>query len=70
MRYRLSTLLILLGIAPPVIWLLAALAGSPRSSFPELNDPIMLIGALGWLVLFTRFVLLRPSASRDDERPM
>lgn len=69
MRYRLSTLLILLGIAPPVIWLLVAMAGSPNSSFPELNDPIMLIGALGWLALFARFVLLRPPASRQDERP-
>jgi hypothetical protein len=70
MRYRLSTVLILLGIAPPVIWLLAALAGSPRSSFPELNDPIMLIAALGWLALFTRFVLFRQVASRQGERPL
>jgi hypothetical protein len=68
MRYRLSTLLILLGIAPPLIWLAAALAGSPRSSFPELNDPIMVIGALGWVVLFARFVLLKRREPRPANR--
>ena len=61
MQYRLRTLLLLLGIVPPAIGLVAAIFGDPALRW-QLNDPILLIGACAWLFAYARLVLLRPPA--------
>jgi hypothetical protein len=64
MQFRLRTLLVVLALAPPFIWLLAKTL-SQGNPLVELNDPVLIIGVICWPLLFTRFVLLR----RNVENP-
>ena len=59
MRYRLRTLLVLLGILPPVIALVASYVARTRFDL-ETADPVLLVGVIAWPVVFLRFVVFRP----------
>ena len=51
----------MLGIIPPAVGLVVAIFGDPALRW-QLNDPILLIGAVAWLFIYTRLVLWRPPA--------
>jgi hypothetical protein len=59
MRYRLRTLLVLLGILPPVIALVASYVARTKFDL-EIADPVLLVGVIAWPVVFLRFVVFRP----------
>jgi hypothetical protein len=64
MRYRLRTLLILVGVLPPLLGILIAPSWNPahlRDSAP------VWIGILGWLFVFGRYVWFRPNSCVDEE---